>query len=112
MEGALVKMVAEDGGVVEDGGGVGRNRENTEKESEKRKTKEKEVYAKKPTMPLHFIENYENALGVVFVSKIMCLVIISQNFIGVHIPTSSHGNKGSYLIPRTFIPRNNFFSTL
>jgi len=76
MEGAPVKkMVVVVGGVVENGG-VGRNREKAEKEGEKRKMKEREVYAEKPTFFLHFIENYKNAFGVVFVSKIVCLVII------------------------------------
>ena len=73
---------------VEDGG-VGRNKENAkkerEREKEKRKMKKREVPAEKPTMPLCFIKNYENTLGVVFVSKIMCLVIISQKNITASI---------------------------
>jgi hypothetical protein len=35
------------------------------------------ISVEKSIMPLHFSGNYEFAIGVVFVSKIMCLVIIA-----------------------------------
>jgi len=45
------------------------------------------ISVENPIMPLHFNGNYKFVIGVVFVSKIMCLVIISEDIGVVDVET-------------------------